>query len=297
MENEELVYLIQQTTNTEKKQELKAELYRQNKGFIYTIAKTYTHRAELEDLMQVGYIGLDNAIKCYVAGNDSLFINYAAYWIRVEISRYIYQLDGLPEHIAVLIQRHNKAVTSYEKRHGHTPTDAEIIALLNITPEKLTAIRQAADTENKVYLDTPIKGGDGLTVGDTIAGGDLEEEATESIYREQINRILYDSIKKLPQDERETITAHYLQGQTRQQIADLLKTTAGAVMATERKALERLRKQERLTRYYEKQEKVFAAAYHSTGVKAYRTRGESATEHAAILLSELLERRNKTNAV
>ena len=288
MENEEIVYRIQTTTNTEKAQELKAELYRQNKGFIYTIAKTYTHRAELEDLMQVGYIGLDKAIKCYKAGNDSTFINYAAYWIKAELNRYAYQINGLPDYIAVLLYRHNKTVTEYEQKNGHVPTDKELLKMLHLTPEKLTAIKKAIDAEIKVYFDTPIKGGDGLTVGDTIpAGGNLEEETTESIYREQITRILYDSIKRLPQEERETITARYLQGRTRQQIADLLKTTAGKVAANEKRAVEKLRRDKELLTHYERQEKIMATAYHSTGVRAYRNRGESATEYAAIKLSEL----------
>lgn len=288
MENEEIVCRIQTTTGTEKAQELKAELYRKNKAFIYTIAKTYTHRAELEDLMQVGYIGLDKAIKCYVAGNDSTFINYAAYWIKAELNRYTYQINGLPEHIAALLYRHNKTVTEYEQKHGHAPTDKELLKMLHLTPEKLTAIKKAIDAETKVYLDTPIKSGDGLTVGDTIpAGGNLEEETTESIYREQITRILYDSIKKLPQEERETIIARYLQGHTRQQIADLLKITAGKVATNEKRAVDKLRRDKELLTHYERQERILATAYHRTGAKAYRTRGESATEYAAIKLSEL----------
>ena len=60
------------------------------KKLVYSIAKKYSHdRQELEDLYQVGNIGLLNALKNYKDNKNAKFSTYAHFYIKGEILKYI----------------------------------------------------------------------------------------------------------------------------------------------------------------------------------------------------------------
>ena len=68
MENEQLVARIQAGEDVA---ENMLKLYNQNKGFLAKMAKRYQGYAELEDLMQEGYIGLSEAVSHFDANQGS----------------------------------------------------------------------------------------------------------------------------------------------------------------------------------------------------------------------------------
>ena len=65
------------------------QLWQQNKGFIARLAMKYTDCEDIEDLKQQGYIGLCNAVDGYRETEGTPFINYAAFWIKCSMRRYI----------------------------------------------------------------------------------------------------------------------------------------------------------------------------------------------------------------
>lgn len=71
MENEQLVARIQAGEDVA---ENMLKLYDQNKGFIAKVAKKYQGLAELDDLLQEGYIGLSEAVDHFDAGRGVSFI-------------------------------------------------------------------------------------------------------------------------------------------------------------------------------------------------------------------------------
>ena len=98
MSNEQIVVRIQAGENTADNM---LKLWQQTEGFIAKLAMSYQGYAELEDLKQEGYIGLCEAVRQYDAGKGVPFINYAAFWIRQAMRRYIDNCCGvvrLPVH-------------------------------------------------------------------------------------------------------------------------------------------------------------------------------------------------------
>ena len=65
MDNEQLVARIRAGEDVSKHM---LQLYNQNKGFLAKMAKRYQGFAEMEDLLQEGYIGLSEAVSRYDAG-------------------------------------------------------------------------------------------------------------------------------------------------------------------------------------------------------------------------------------
>ncbi|RHR19101.1 hypothetical protein DWX49_03855 [Blautia sp. AF19-34] len=75
MRNEQLVLRIQAGEDVA---ENMLQLWKQNKGLIYKMAKGYGKPAEEEDLAQEGYFGLCAAVERYDFSKERPFINYAA---------------------------------------------------------------------------------------------------------------------------------------------------------------------------------------------------------------------------
>lgn len=73
VENEELVRQIQAGINVSSNLE---QLYLKNRPFIYNTAIKYSKQAEIDDLMQEGYLGLQKAASMYNSDNDAKFITY-----------------------------------------------------------------------------------------------------------------------------------------------------------------------------------------------------------------------------
>ena len=84
--NEQLVALIRAGEN---EADNMLKLWNRNKGFVFKTAKKYSGYAEMDDLMQEGYLGLSEAVRYYDAEKGVPFINYAALWIRQAMQRYI----------------------------------------------------------------------------------------------------------------------------------------------------------------------------------------------------------------
>ena len=79
MTNEILVELIRAGENTADNMQ---KLWEQNRGMIWKIAQQYRNKAEIEDLMQEGFIGLCNAVDAWQPDAGASFLHYAVFWIK-----------------------------------------------------------------------------------------------------------------------------------------------------------------------------------------------------------------------
>ena len=145
MTNEQLVIRVKGGDNTAGNM---LELWEQNKRFISAIARKYSAGAELEDLEQSGYIGLNDAVTHYEPDKGVSFIGYAAFWIKrrmrecVDNNRPVHLSTGVCDDI----RDYKKVIREYEQSCGCEPLDAEICGAMRINREKLAQIRQAVQT-------------------------------------------------------------------------------------------------------------------------------------------------------
>lgn len=123
MTNEQLVTLIKNGMDVSDNM---LKLWQQNRGFIFKIASGYKGYEELEDLNQQGYIGLCHAVEGYRLEEDIPFINYAAFWIRQSIKRYIENCGSIvriPSHEWQRQKKYKKLLHDFEAQTGRKPTD------------------------------------------------------------------------------------------------------------------------------------------------------------------------------
>ena len=285
MDNEQLVARIRAGEDVAKNM---LELYNQNRGFIVKMAKRYQGFAEMEDLIQEGYIGLSEAVSRYDADKNSSFIHYAAFWIRQSMSRYVDNCGSvvrIPVQARGEIREYNRVVREYRKYYGEWPSDYDLCRLLGVIREKLQEIRKSAQIGQMRSL-SEVLGGDGeeFTLEDSIASDqDLEGEAVREADTVAMKRDLWVAVDSLPGDLPEVIRRRYIDGQTLKSIGSDLELKYERVRQMEYKALRALRqpgRSRKYRRYFE--EYMSAECCHHVGVESFMRTGMSEVEREVL---------------
>lgn len=214
------------------------QLVEENLGLIWSIVRRFTGRGqELEDLFQIGSIGLIKAIDRFDTNFEVKFSTYAVPMITGEIKRFLRD-DGMIKVSRTLKEIAMKAKLKKEElnyQYGREPTLDEIANEIGITREELAeALESSAEVES---LQQTIYQGDGnaITLMDKL---EQQKNANEEI----INRmVLKQIIKELPQEEQKIIRLRYFYDQTQTQIAKCMGISQVQVSRLEKKILKTMR--------------------------------------------------------
>lgn len=288
MDNEQLVARIQGGDN---EAENMLQLWKQNKGFIATIARRYSAGAEMEDLEQEGYIALCEAVQHYDPDRGMSFIGYAAFWIkrRMRICADNSRTVRLSFNAGDEVRQYQKIMREYRQEYGCDPSDRELCGFLYVSREKLDQIRKAAQMGNIRSLDEPVQGVDGdISLGDTVASGeDAVEEAIREIDKEQMKRELWLAVDQLPGNLPAAVRLRYEDGLTLEKTGQVLGVNRERVRQLESKAFRILRLPRRCKKfraYFE--EYLSAAPTHHVGVRRFNETWTSEVEREALRWAE-----------
>lgn len=169
MTNEQLVLLIKDGIDVS---ENMLRLWEQNRAFIGKIAFSYRGYEDMEDLKQQGYIGLCQAVERYRLGEAVPFINYAAFWIRQSIARYIEDnrsVVKIPVHERQRQRKYKKLLHEFEAQTGRKPTDREVCCYMGISRKVLENIKDNARMGQIGSLDSYVGEDGDMTVGELVA--------------------------------------------------------------------------------------------------------------------------------
>ena len=116
-----------------------------------------------DDLVQVGYIGLLNAITAFDPTRGAKFATYASYLIRGEIRHYLRdQRDTIrkPRWLQKLNTQIEDTVGKYVSEEGRFPGLEELAAALNIEEEGLLEVLRTREVLRTISLETEEDSGD-----------------------------------------------------------------------------------------------------------------------------------------
>ncbi|MEA2022462.1 MAG: sigma-70 family RNA polymerase sigma factor [Candidatus Caldatribacteriota bacterium] len=124
---------------------------------VNSIASRFLNSGEpLEDLQQIGYIGLINALNLYNNDKGVKFETYATWLISGEIRHYIrdkHQVVKIPRWMLNLNKQIDKYIISFKSQKKRFPNIAEISEKFNITEEGLKEVFKSRDAVQLVSLD------------------------------------------------------------------------------------------------------------------------------------------------
>lgn len=213
------------------------KLTEENMGLVVSCAKKFQNRGiELDDLVQIGAIGLINAINKFDSSYDVMFSTYAVPLIMGEIKRYL--RDNGPIKVSRSYRVLSSKVLSYRERfsqiYGREPTISEISEELSVEKEEITSALEATIPPESIYktVDSDEK----IHLIDKISGGENSQE------NNIIDKItLKESINRLEPRERKIIILRYFKDKKQGEIADILGISQVQVSRLEKKILSKIK--------------------------------------------------------
>lgn len=192
----------------------------------------------IDDLFQVGCIGLIKALDNFDTSHGVKFSTYAVPMIIGEIRRYL--RDNTPIRVSRSLRDTAYRALSVKERltnkNAKEPTVPEIAAELGITAEEvsaaLDAIMDPVSLHDPVYHD----GADAIFIMDQVK----DEKNTDDSWLEEIS--LNEAMKHLPERERSILSMRFFSGRTQMEIADEIGISQAQVSRLEKNALNHMKK-------------------------------------------------------
>lgn len=218
--------------------EARDQLITENMGLIWSIVRRFAGRGyEMEDLFQIGSIGLMKAIDKFDVTMDVKLSTYAVPMIAGEIRRFLRD-DGMIKVSRPLKELAVKASAAREQLEftlGREPTLEEIAKEVGVSREEIAASFAASLEVESIYRPVNREDENGGCLIDKIA----EKEGTNE---NLLNRmVLADLLKDLKPQEKQIILERYFENKTQSVIARTLGISQVQVSRLEKKILKELR--------------------------------------------------------
>jgi RNA polymerase sigma-B factor len=219
----------------------RAKLVDQYIGLVEFLARRFRNRGELlEDLVQVGTIGLLKAIDRFELEREVEFSTYATPTIVGEIKRHFRDKGWavrVPRRLQELHLELTKIISHLGQDLGRSPTVAEIAEAAGTTEEVVLEGMEIAQAYNFTSLDAPLDSDDSesSSFADQIGAEDDQLENLE--YRDA----LAPEMAKLPERERRILYLRFYKGLTQSEIAQLMGISQMHVSRLLNRTLMRLR--------------------------------------------------------
>lgn len=237
LSHEETMELIKESQNGN--MEARDILVSYNLGLIRSVLRGFMNRGyEVDDLFQIGSIGLLKAIDKFDTSFDVRFSTYAVPMIIGEIKRFLRD-DGLVKVSRSLKQTAAKAKGAEEKLFmelGREPTIQEISDEIQMDKEDVVMALEASYHPEYLYDVVHQNDGSPLYLIDKISN---ESEDTSDLVD---NIVLKDMLAKLKPRDRQVIILRYFKDKTQTEVADQLGISQVQVSRIEKKIIEEMRK-------------------------------------------------------
>lgn len=234
----ELFQTLRETGN----QTIRDELISLNIHLVEYLARKFSNRGEpIEDLLQVGYIGLIKAIDRYDLGRGVEFSTYATPTIVGELKRYFRDKGWairIPRRLQMRDMELNQAVDHLTQELHHSPTLQEIAKHLEINLEEVVEILESSYAVNYLSLDSIYvdhQEDRGFSLLDYLGNEDDDFSLAED--RDTLVKL----ISTLSNREQNVIYMRFFRGMTQIEIARELGISQMHVSRLLRKILDKLR--------------------------------------------------------
>ena len=211
-----------------------------NLRLVLSVVQRFTNRKEnLDDLFQVGCIGLVKAVDNFNIELDVKFSTYAVPMIIGEIRRYLRDNNSIriSRSVRDLAYRALQAREELIKDRESEPTAEQIAERLGEKKEAVVHALEAIVEPISLYEPVYNESGDSIYVMDQLS----DTNSSDEIWLESI--ALREAMKSLDERERKIINLRYYKNKTQMEIAEEIGISQAQVSRLEKGAIEQMRKQ------------------------------------------------------
>jgi RNA polymerase sigma-B factor len=222
---------------------LRAQLVDAYHDFVYFLARKFQNRGEpLDDIVQVGYLGLIKAIERFDPDLGFEFTTFATLTVAGEIKRHFRDKGTairFPRRLQELHQSVVRVNEEMKNQLGREPSVSELAERLGVRPEDVMEAIEMGPAYMPLSLDQPIGSADGQesrVVAEQIGTVDPELDRVEM--RDLLDRAMV----HLTPRERSIMAMRFYEQMSQSEIARRLGISQMHVSRLQRAALEQLRK-------------------------------------------------------
>ena len=219
--------------------EARDTIFKENAGLIYSVAKRFLGRGvDMEDLFQIGSIGLLKAVDHFDTSFEVRFSTYAVPMIMGELRRYLRDNNTIrvSRSLRDLAYKAIYAKEAIMKQQETEPTLEELASLVEVSPEELAFALDAIQSPVSLYEPVYSEGGDTLYIMDQIS----DKKNRENTWVEHLS--LRNALQCLPKRENRIIELRYFEGKTQMEVAEEIQISQAQVSRLEKSALAQMKK-------------------------------------------------------
>lgn len=234
--NEEMRELFQKLKSGDEL--AKRELVEGNLKLVLSILKKYNNRTDnMDDLFQVGCVGLIKAIDHFDLSHEVMFSTYAVPMILGEIKRYLRDSGSIrvARSIKDTAYKVLKAKEEYIQKYGRDATDREIAQILGLDEfeviHALDALKDTMSIYDPIYSD----GGDTLYLVDQL------EDKKENQYSLEVKLDLKNALQKIKPKEQYILKQRYFMGKTQVELAEEIGISQAQISRIEKNGMKKIK--------------------------------------------------------
>lgn len=216
----------------------KEKLVNGNLKLVLSILRKYNRRVDnLDDLFQIGVVGLIKAVDNFDLKHEVKFSTYAVLMIEGEIKRYIRDNNSLriSRSIKDLAYRVLLYKEEYVQENGKEPSTEEIAKNLNVSNydviEALLSLKEPDSLYEPIYND----GGDTIYLMDQIEDKKENKDIDSLISMRK-------ALNKIKERERNILISRFIVGKTQMEIANELMISQAQVSRLEKNAIKNVKR-------------------------------------------------------
>jgi RNA polymerase sigma-B factor len=220
-------------------EDAREELIVSHLNLVRYLASKFKNRGEsLDDLVQVGTIGLIKAIDRFDPSRGLEFTTYATPTILGEIKRHFRDKGWsvrVPRRLQELSAKVNQTTDSLTKELQRSPTVDEIAEALDVSVDEVLEAMESSSA----YSSVPLEGG-GMNDDDAPSVLDRYATEDEALVSSDDRMVIEDAIKEFSPREQEVIRMRFVEGLTQVEIADKLGVSQVQVSRLLRRTLKKV---------------------------------------------------------
>jgi RNA polymerase sporulation-specific sigma factor len=237
LKNDEMVELLRKTKEGD--MAAREKLIAGNLRLVLSVIQRFDRRGEnVDDLFQVGCIGLIKAIDNFNIDLDVRFSTYGVPMIVGEIRRYLRDNSSMrvSRSMRDMAYKVLKVKEKFMAEHQREPSIEEIARELDAKREDIVFALEAITDPVSLYEPVYSDSGDAVTVMDQVK----DSKNTDESWLDHI--ALKDAVEKLPEREKKILALRFFQGKTQMEVSTEVGISQAQVSRLEKSALEQIRK-------------------------------------------------------
>ena len=237
-EKKELIRIIH-TGSEEERKKAREEMISGNLKLVLSVIQRFVGRGEnLDDLFQVGVIGLIKAIDNFDPSLDVRFSTYGVPMVCGELRRYLRDNNSIRVSRSLRDTAYHAMQIKEEltTENGREPSVEEIAEKLGVSKEQVVMALEAIVEPLSLYEPVLCEGADAIyvmdQVGDTVDDSDWLDEIA-----------IKEAIHNLSDREKRIINLRYFKGKTQMEVADEIGISQAQVSRIEKGAIDSIKRE------------------------------------------------------